>query len=645
MSASPAGQPPEMAPVELSREPDFTIGSLSIRPSSCDVAVGGESKHIEPRIMQVLVALWRQRGRIVSRDDLTASCWAGVVVSDSAIHRAVAQVRKIASLSEPRAFEVETVPKLGYRLLAPEVAGEASGAGGRPIWRQRSFAVLAAALALILAGAAGLALLTPRNQSFLIAALPFDTAGDNSLSPFSATLADRVAGILGGQEMVALSPARAALYRGDHGEHRAAEDHVALIVDGLVQRQGDTTRISARIQHPQSGAVLWSLVFDRATPDETNLIDQTAARLADVLKCAAIGLRHDARSSAEALGAFLRACEAQRFNPGDWEPLRTLALRATELQPNFSQAWSLLALGNANQAFFAPSEQAPRLRAEAEQAARLALRLDRRNGQAYMALSLLEADWRAQKDLLDRAMALDPDNGDLHLALAYHMLAIGQTSEAARFARRSRWLDPLSRRFATHTIAILAAAGDKDEALALADESMRLWPDYQGGRLNYFYSAMFFGDAERRQRAFDFMLSNVAFPSAPESRDLWRHYMRARQGREPAALAVRAVIDAENQGIIPAQQSIVILSALGDVDRAFDRAFEYAGAHPGPFQEHFFLFLAPLEPMRRDPRFMMLASELGLLAFWRERGLWPDFCADPSWPYDCRAVAAQISAH
>ncbi|WP_297695100.1 hypothetical protein, partial [Phenylobacterium sp.] len=42
---------------------------------------------LEPRVMQVLVALARERGEIVSRDDLIASCWAGRIVGEDAINR------------------------------------------------------------------------------------------------------------------------------------------------------------------------------------------------------------------------------------------------------------------------------------------------------------------------------------------------------------------------------------------------------------------------------------------------------------------------------------------------------------------------------------------------------------------------------
>ena len=48
--------------------------------------------------------------------------------------------------------------------------------------------------------------------------------------------------------------------------------------------------------------------------------------------------------------------------------------------------------------------------------------------------------------------------------------------------------------------------------------------------------------------------------------------------------------------------------------------------------------------MRRDPRFMPLVQRLGLVDYWRSSGHWPDFCSEPGLPYDCKAVAAKLTA-
>lgn len=102
--------------VDLAREPDFAIGTASVRPSACEVRVAGALRRLEPRVMQVLVALVQAKGAVVSRDELMARCWTGLSVSEDAITRAVGQVRRVA----PAVFAVETIPKVGYRLTHAE---------------------------------------------------------------------------------------------------------------------------------------------------------------------------------------------------------------------------------------------------------------------------------------------------------------------------------------------------------------------------------------------------------------------------------------------------------------------------------------------------------------------------------------------
>jgi hypothetical protein len=56
------------------------------------------------------------------------------------------------------------------------------------------------------------------------------------------------------------------------------------------------------------------------------------------------------------------------------------------------------------------------------------------------------------------------------------------------------------------------------------------------------------------------------------------------------------------------------------------------------------LFEPGMQPAQRDPRFWTLAARLGLIRYWRIRGVWPDFCQEPSLGFDCATRAAQTPA-
>ncbi len=55
----------------------------------------------------------------------------------------------------------------------------------------------------------------------------------------------------------------------------------------------------------------------------------------------------------------------------------------------------------------------------------------------------------------------------------------------------------------------------------------------------------------------------------------------------------------------------------------------------------YLMFRPAFDSFRRDPRFMYVANRIGLVAYWRSSGKWPDFCSDPDLPYDCKAEAAK----
>jgi Tol biopolymer transport system component/DNA-binding winged helix-turn-helix (wHTH) protein len=102
--------------INLGQEDDFQIGAISVRPSRREIRVGAHRENIEPRVLQCLIALRRAEGQVVSRDDLIRLCWDGRVVGEDAINSCVAKVRALARIGDNRAFDIETIPRVGYCL-------------------------------------------------------------------------------------------------------------------------------------------------------------------------------------------------------------------------------------------------------------------------------------------------------------------------------------------------------------------------------------------------------------------------------------------------------------------------------------------------------------------------------------------------
>lgn len=133
-TAQGRGDAPSAAP-DLARREDFRLGSATIRPSVRTVEGATGSVATEPRIMQVLLVLADARGAVLTRDDLMRSCWNGAIVTEDAINRTIADIRRVARQAGG-GFGIETIPRIGYRLTvdtpAPPATQPASAAAQLP---------------------------------------------------------------------------------------------------------------------------------------------------------------------------------------------------------------------------------------------------------------------------------------------------------------------------------------------------------------------------------------------------------------------------------------------------------------------------------------------------------------------------------
>lgn len=109
---------------DLAQRLDFRLGPLSISPSRRHVQGPAGDTHVEPLVMQAFLLLLHARGKVVTRSELFDQCWGGALVGDDSLNRAIAGVRRIAAETAPGLFEIETVPRTGYRLTGELLANE-----------------------------------------------------------------------------------------------------------------------------------------------------------------------------------------------------------------------------------------------------------------------------------------------------------------------------------------------------------------------------------------------------------------------------------------------------------------------------------------------------------------------------------------
>ncbi|HEX7641371.1 MAG TPA: winged helix-turn-helix domain-containing protein [Burkholderiaceae bacterium] len=114
----------------------FHFGDWRIEPGTRTLSRGADSVQIDPRAMDVLVALCLQAGEVVSADELMRRCWAGMVVGENQVHKAIAQLRRALGDSAGTAAYIENIRKRGYRTVAPVLLAP----GGRSQANAKSWA-------------------------------------------------------------------------------------------------------------------------------------------------------------------------------------------------------------------------------------------------------------------------------------------------------------------------------------------------------------------------------------------------------------------------------------------------------------------------------------------------------------------------
>ena len=178
-------------PVDLSTVADFHLGALTIRPATREVVHAGVSEILEPRVMQVLVALAQGQDQVVSRERLIARCWGGRIVSEDAINTCMTKVRRLGETFD--AYDIQTVPRVGYR---PPLVQRCScrRAAGSPSFRlNRTVAatvVIGLMLATLVGGLAVWGLVAP--TSFNVAIVPFEFGP--AAAPFAKQVDDNLIG-------------------------------------------------------------------------------------------------------------------------------------------------------------------------------------------------------------------------------------------------------------------------------------------------------------------------------------------------------------------------------------------------------------------------------------------------------------------
>ncbi|WP_115576170.1 nSTAND1 domain-containing NTPase [Xanthomonas campestris] len=102
---------------QLGSVPRFRLGPLLVEPERLTLIGDGENITLEPRMMEVLVALAERAGEVISAEQLLIDVWHGSFYGDNPVHKTIAQLRRKLGDDSRQPRFIETIRKRGYRLL------------------------------------------------------------------------------------------------------------------------------------------------------------------------------------------------------------------------------------------------------------------------------------------------------------------------------------------------------------------------------------------------------------------------------------------------------------------------------------------------------------------------------------------------
>jgi TolB-like protein/DNA-binding winged helix-turn-helix (wHTH) protein/tetratricopeptide (TPR) repeat protein len=489
----------------------------------------GKKIRLQVQPFQVLALLVRRPGELVSRDELRDKLWPDntFVDFDDGLNTAVRKLRQVLRDSADHPQYIETLPRRGYRFVAPVTTAsppqaepavsvserviEDPDAAGRDArvtegpavsrahggWMLGATAVLVGLGVWLGAGSLRERLL-PRGTPVhirSIAVLPLENlSGDPAQEFFTDGMTDAVVTELAQiSSLRVISRTSVMRYKGTRTPlpDIARELNVDGIVTGAVVQSTGRVRVDAQLVEATTDRHLWATTYERNLEDVVTLQSEVARAIATAIHVQLTPheqVRLAARQSVDPQ-AYEFYLKGRYF----WEK-RTAASARTSIEyfqqaiqraPNYALAYVGLANVYIQGSDLPPAEAMPRAKA----AASTALQLDEGLGEAHAALALClfwyDWDWAGAEREFQRALALTPNYAWAHQWYGVFQGAMGRGQTWAAEVKRARELDPLSRAlFGGGGDDVMVARGQYDLAIEENRKRLELDPNNPRPYLN-----------------------------------------------------------------------------------------------------------------------------------------------------------------
>jgi TolB-like protein/DNA-binding winged helix-turn-helix (wHTH) protein/Flp pilus assembly protein TadD len=606
----------------------------------------GRKVRLEGQPVQILICLLENPGELVTRDELRQRLWPADTYGnfEDGLNAAVKRLRQALNDSAGNPRFVETLPRRGYRFLAPvQVVNaaedvpnliETPGTGPEPeaaelpeakvvlwspFWKRFGWALL-----LMLVGVTAWMLRPKNGPSPVIrslAVLPLENLShDPSQDYFADGMTDELITELGQiSELRVISRTSAMTYKGAHKSlpQIAGELNVDAVVEGTVLRSGDQVRITAQLIQASADKHLWAQSYEGDVHQTLALQRQVARAIAEEIQIELTSHERDVLKSVKAVNsdayqAYLkgRFFWNKRTADGMKEAISYFS-QAIEQDPNYAPAYAGLTdsyalAGDWKYGVLAPKDAYPKAKA----AALKAVELDGTLGEAHISLALCldNFDWDfsyAGKEFT-RGIELSPSYATGHDWYGWHLASLGRNGEALAQVEKAENLDPLSLIISSDLAEELLIAHRYDEAAKQTQKTINM--DHFFAPAHYVMGATFV-QKHRYDEAITELQKATELSEGSTAFNANLAYAYAVSGRRNEALKILTDLKNQSQhGFSNAPEIALVYVGLDDKDQAMtwlEKAFD----------ERFspWVLMRPaFDPLRSDPRFQDLLRRIGL---------------------------------
>ena len=418
------------------------------------------------------------------------------------------------------------------------------------------------------------------------------------------------------------------MFKGQHEDLRVIGQKlsVANILEGSVRKSGNRVRVTAQLIKAADGYHLWSESYDRELDDIFAIQDEIAHAVSNALSVTlGVGDLGVSTRNVEAYDEYLVArANFARAGRDNYLQAVTALEKATSRDPEFVEAWALLASVSTYLSGGWASEREAEFRNKFAQAARQASAIAPQNPNALRVTSLLEGTqrhWREAESLMQAALAAAPADPLVLSSYQQFLLVVGRFSDAVEVIQQWARIEPLY----VQPMATLGMVYEHAGKLDLAADAYRRAGELQGDQTAFVGPRLSLsltrGDGEMIRADLDAVLaSGLPTPGHDELTTAMRDNL---DDPEAACRLLRQFYeDPQNRNSLMYSVIAIWASYFGDPELALELLSDMQGWDGGLM----FTMWRPLHrKMRQLPDFKDLVRKMGLVDYWRETGKWGDY--------------------